>query len=457
MKNLFTIIAVAAGLCAATQVSALEHGSLAGVNAPLYLQYKANPQPATPEAGKTLDFKLVTIGQKTWAWTKINGSMVDPRDWASQLRYRQPNYNQADENNLVNRIGTTISYGIATKAMTINPLKVSIYQAPNGNTATEAMESATYNYDRTKPNSKNASDTEKPVMGECSYENLLSTKVDLKLAATDDSGLFFYYIEDAANGIADVTFFDEYPLPLSANKSYNVSITAIDFSGNESEPFVYHFSTGVLEGVTSGVAKGLYFEISSTATQLTVSAKPVDTKATIVNGNIEFVKYGGSFTGIAHKVVEENWAGIPSYTETLPHSFALGDIIHLNLAYLLGPLTPPVTAEEWSEVYGWSVLNNYTITTGPNAGAPLIHTIGTAISSISSANADAPLAIEQSGSLISIVANTPVSAQLFAVNGGLVFATESNVINTFDFAKGLYILKVQDAAGNAKAFKVVVK
>ncbi len=53
--------------------AAIDHGSVKGTGLPFYAQYNAGTlDPLTVRAGVTFDFKVVTIGSKTWGWTNTN-------------------------------------------------------------------------------------------------------------------------------------------------------------------------------------------------------------------------------------------------------------------------------------------------------------------------------------------------------------------------------------------------
>ena len=356
-------------LCSTGSVMALNHGSAIGKAEPLYPIYDAGT-PGTAVADKTIDFKMVSIGGRTWAWTNFNGGTIAGNAWSSQLRYRQPNYTAADENQLTNRVaGTQQTYGIATRTMTMNPLRISFLQEE----ANVFFESATFDYDYTRSNSADTSDNESPVLGSCTYANLSSSKVDLVLNATDNSGDYFYYIEDAANGIADVTFSNSYTISgLMAERQYNISVTAIDFSGNESTPSVISFSTGTVTSVTSGTAQGLYFELSTTPEGYLQIYGRLANGSPITDAYIRVVPYGGdlSSTDGEIKPVVENWAGVAEFTHVIRTAAltAAGTVLEFSFGYLQGP----VANGNW-EAFGYYVNDIEYVTDGANAGAKIVY------------------------------------------------------------------------------------
>ncbi len=92
-------------------------GSAKGTGLPLYTNNDGGLiNPATIKAGVTFDYKIVTIGAKTWAWTNLNGNTIGDAGWASQLRYWSTTTNHS-ENDLLNRVGTAQTYGSTTSAV----------------------------------------------------------------------------------------------------------------------------------------------------------------------------------------------------------------------------------------------------------------------------------------------------------------------------------------------------
>ncbi len=467
MKKSFYLSLVAV-LATAFNVMALDHGSIVGVEEPMSLRYNDSPQ--GPLTDKKVDYKIVTVGAKTWIWTNfVNGTLLETTAFnASQLRYRTtstPTPNTRTEEALRGRVpGTQQSFGMATSAFpTANSFYFSIYQAEGPNVATEAYETAIKSYNKTTQNSNDDADVTAPDLT-CEYQNLSGTSVDLVFSVTETSGQYFYYIKDVANGIEQVLFWDSYKLTgLQPDTEYNLSVTAIDFSGNESETKVITFDTTPPASINSGIAKDIYFQIGSTATELTVFARPttipdVALARTITGAEIKLIEYGkGDVTLVEPAVpILEDWAGQTSYTYKMSHSFPIGTLVEINLGYLLGPCIPPVTAEEWSAVYENYVYINQFVTDGADKGKAIVHIIGeNGISNIPNVNLDSPILYTQSEGLITINDNN--TAQLYAVGGQIVANAVANTINTSALAKGIYILKVKDVVGNITTFKIAVK
>ena len=84
----------------------------------------------------------------------------------------------------------------------------------------------------------------------------------LTFDGSDDSGHLFYHI--AGSGVLDVSFRPTITLTgLSANTSYSLTVTPVDFSGNEGTPQVVNFTTAGLIQVTYGVAQGIRLDRKS--------------------------------------------------------------------------------------------------------------------------------------------------------------------------------------------------
>ena len=231
---------------ATTQPEVTGIGSMIETGVALYPNDNtAPPVPgiATPVSGLSFDYKLVTVGSTTWAWTNVTGITLSHNSYSSQFRY-WPTTGAEIENNLTNYpSGTQQSYGTASNAQPNNPVTITFFQEQNN----VFYETSGYTYDNTIANSADASDKTAPVLT-CDSTSTSGLNLQLNLAATDDSGNYFYYIVDPTNGIQDVSFFDgSYQKGLSAGTDYDIKVYAIDFSGNESAPTEFKFSTPVID------------------------------------------------------------------------------------------------------------------------------------------------------------------------------------------------------------------
>ena len=232
MKKYFlSLIFIVAGFPA---FATINHGSIMGNNLPLYYPVRDGATPGDTVEG--FDFKAVTVGTKTWVWTNLNGRNIDGNNWSSRIRFRYP---AKQESNLSDRVAPTQqTYGV-TGIPDINPCahrdtgfgEITFLQEINGNFY--ETNSIAYNY--THLNSRDANDSTPPVLNPPTVVSQTAQQLRLSLSATDDSGNFFYYIEDAANKFGEVSFSSETVLRLDTDKSYLFSIYAVDFSGNQSE------------------------------------------------------------------------------------------------------------------------------------------------------------------------------------------------------------------------------
>ena len=232
-RLLFSIAAV----CVFCSAMALDHGSISVKNTQMYAQGDNGGKITEPIAGLTLDFKLVTVGTTTWAWTELKGANIMGESWSSQLRWWQTGSIEMPtgkvENQLTGRVaGTQQTFGKLASLPTINPVVISIFQHTPGEWV--FRESACFSYNYTAKNSANVEDVTAPVLAEPVIAAQTATSLTLSLAAADASNDLFFYIEDAENNYAEVFFSNQPTLSILEETDYTFSIKAIDFSGNES-------------------------------------------------------------------------------------------------------------------------------------------------------------------------------------------------------------------------------
>ncbi|MDR0863727.1 MAG: discoidin domain-containing protein [Candidatus Symbiothrix sp.] len=233
-KNLLFALITLMLMSGLNEVFAITHGSMKGTGLPLYDQYNKDPLPENPIAGFFIDYKMVTLGNKTYAWTNITGGVLGDAGWASQLRYWS-SANNVTENNLVERVGDTQSYGFGG-ALPNNPLEISFFQASDG-----FKESARFTYDATLKNSAVAGDATAPVLTATATDKQ-DNSVVLQLDGQDANDVF-YYITDG-EGYETIAFTNNFPLTgLTSGTNYSYTVTAIDFNGNESAPQTVNFQT----------------------------------------------------------------------------------------------------------------------------------------------------------------------------------------------------------------------
>jgi hypothetical protein len=264
-KKLLFVLVILAGLLV-KNVYAIDHGSLSVKNAPLYMQRDGIPvgsitptenqpnPPGNPVPGQTVDFKLVTIGNKSWAWTEIQGANIGDASYSSQLRWWNFPAQSGDnltgkvENNLTFRVdGTQQTYGTTANKPAGNPLIVTIFQDADG-----FKETDDFPYDYTAKNSIINGDNTPPVITTIN-KIVTDNSVTFEIAATEEND-FFYYITDGEN-YEEVSFLNTFTVSdLLAGCNYTYTLIAIDFNGNESEPKLVSFKTTGVFDITKNLA-----------------------------------------------------------------------------------------------------------------------------------------------------------------------------------------------------------
>ena len=222
-------------------MAALTHGSIKGTAVGLYDQYNEGAiNLTTLRAGKTCDFKVVTIGNKSWGLTNLTGTTIQGNGWSSQLRYwGGAGFTAKTENWLQTRIPTT-NYTLGTTTATIpSPLQLSFLQETSSNEFTETQR---VNYDITAKNSSVSGDVTAPVISSCTAADVAGTTATLNITGSDNLSDLFYYV--TGNGISEVMFLSSNTLTgLTPATAYNLTVTPIDFSGNEGTPATVQFKT----------------------------------------------------------------------------------------------------------------------------------------------------------------------------------------------------------------------
>jgi hypothetical protein len=120
------------------------------------------------------------------------------------------------------------------------------------------------------------------------------------LLASDDSNNYFYFIEDAANGVFEVSFVDEHYVVfgIDKTKTYNFTVTPVDFSGNEGTPIVLVLApaTGIDKVNAESVA------VAASNGELTVSGTAVQ--------NIAIYSVAGQLVSTANNTNTVNVASL---------------------------------------------------------------------------------------------------------------------------------------------------
>lgn len=362
-KLLFSLI-LTAGLMSTNSLLALDYGSIMRSGENLYPK-RDGAAPGATVNGMSFDFKVVTVGNKTWAWTNVEGLAIAGNAWSSQLRYYP--YEAARENQLKGRIpGTQQTYGMATVAPNQNPLEITFLQEENN----VFYETASFTYDYTKVNDADESDKTAPTLNTPVVNSQTAFSLDLSLSASDNSGELFYYIVDEAQNFVEVSFFDNIVLSLNAGSVYNFSIYAIDFSGNISDVKTVKTEEVEVKTVSEGTAQAISFKLDSRS----LTELVVDCSANEYIGDA-FVKISinGSTLDNEWKPTIDQGTGAKNYQIRIPSSeipgWAADVVISLNLGYIVMPIG------DW----GHYVMDNSTLTEGENAGTPIFHKIGTGV------------------------------------------------------------------------------
>lgn len=362
-KKLLRFWAIVIGLLCVGQVMALDHGSICGSDVSLY-PIRDGAAPGTALQNVTFDFKVVTVGSKTWAWTNVAGLTIAGNSWSSQLRYYP--YSNTRENLLTNRIsGTQQTYGVATVAPNQNPLEITFLQEENNN----FYETASYAYDYTKQNSADAGDNTAPELEQPVIVNQTALVLELSLSATDDSDDFFYYIVDEANNFSEVSFLDNVKLSLVMGIDYNFSVYAIDFSGNVSAVKTVSMQAAETVNIVEGIARALTFTLDSRSlTELVIACTSND----MIGDAFVKISVNGTEVGEWKPDIDTD-TGTKNYQIRVPASgipgWAEGVFLGLNLGYIIMPIG------DWNHY----VLQNTVVTEGANIDCPIFHKIGTGV------------------------------------------------------------------------------
>jgi hypothetical protein len=347
-----------------TANAVLTIASAKGAGLPLYTNNDGGLiNPATLKAGVTFDYKIVTIGAKTWGWTNLNGNTIGGAPWASQLRYWSTTTNHS-ENNLLNRVGTSQTYGSTTSAVPATK-SISFFQATGtaGFTETDRI-----TYDPTLINTPVAGDATLPAVSACTSSNITETTVDLSITGSDNSGDLFYYITYGSS-VAEVSFLPNITITgLTASTAYTLNVTPVDFSGNIGTSFPVTFTTGGLVQITSGIAQGVKFVLKSTATQFEFYYQPVDPSKKFRDTSLKITPSGGAQLAEIKPTISPD--STYAYAITTDASIA-SKIIAINCGYWFAPGLPDYS--DWVTVNG-------TITSGTLSGTPIKHQMGGGVS-----------------------------------------------------------------------------
>jgi hypothetical protein len=468
-KSIFLTFLLAA--FAGTNLFAVTHGSIIKKNAPLTPEQLPRDAFWTT-ANVTVDFKAVTINNKVWATFTGKGTYnLANNPWSSQVQLWTGTAKtfEISINNAADYI--TVDRTNKTTTVTAYPLKGNEFnfngfravQEDNNNFGwTEIM-----TYNQAAPNSGLTGDTEKPVLTSAVPGTQAGASLPITCEASDDSGDYFYLVTDASNNYAYASFSDAFTIGgLKAGTSYTLSVIAVDFSGNESDPLIIQIGEKQFESVLSGVAGDIEFELGSTATELQVRAKPVNEEATITTFKVQLGLENTTYTEddpLPYEAVLNEWSGIPLVSYTIKNAAifntAPDKIIYLRFTYLLGPNTEPVSAEDWANVYSQTKIVS-ALSEGVRKGEKIAIKLGdgevipTALAKVDNRR----IQLEQEGTSWYIRSLEPVrSVELYTVSGQKVYSGPSATVPVARLSKGVYVLKATDAKGYSETIKAIVK
>lgn len=352
------LLAMALCTVCVSHLAAVEHGSVAGQAVNLYVQHNGNFNPNATPLTQKLDFKVVTIGSKTWAWTHQIGGAVGAAGWASQFRTYAPA--KVEHNLTIRSDENSESSGIIGQAIP-EVSKISFFQAPND---ADFYETALYDYDVAKKNSADPNDKIPPVTGECKTTFVGSSTAILSLSATDNSNFFFYYLRNRADNMETVSFAPTITLDgLKAMTGYEIEVTPIDFSGNEGQTKTVSFKTQDIINITSGIAKDIRFVLKSTSEELEYYYEMVNPENTFRDA---FLKY--TVGGVTQEV-KPSISPDGKYCYGVLNSNRIWDeTLELNMGYFIYVAGEP----NWGDY----VIENTKITEGELAGTPIVCRMG---------------------------------------------------------------------------------
>ena len=432
-------------------------GSIKGTSVPLYIQgnivgtppvYGGDIAQPINTATALLDYKVVTRNGKSWVYTKFTGTAALDLSaaWTSQFRYWSV-ANAKTENNLTtSRNGSTkIVLGSTTATIPSSP-RISFFQALNPGGYGETLST---NYNPTIANSTVGGDVTAPSISACDV-TATETTADLTITGSDDSGDLFYHIVDAAHSIDEFALSTNITLTsLTTLVTYNLTITPIDFTGNEGTPFSKQFTTAGLVQSLSGIANDIRFVCKSTSTTLEYYYEYTDASKTFSDATLTITPAGGTTFDVKPTISPD---GKYCYGTTSDASIA-NKVVALNFKYL-------TLGGSW-------VNSNSVITSGDLTGTAIKHQMGSGLSTT-----EAVIPILNSVSLVDVTAtNAKLNIQgndnsgtvYYAITGG---TSPANGYRTGDYyflnlatGQNVYTLNVQakDLSGNTSSNTITQK
>ncbi len=284
-----------------------EHGSMQGNDLVVYdvAGGITEPTPFTT-AEMNINYKLVTIGNNPYVWVQNTGSWAfNNANYGVQLRF-WGNAGDYTASPMVKSSGQQeyCFSGVANRIPPTGAFKESIgfpggwSQGGTGWSTNEYItlyfysdrETNFIHYNKTAKNSAVEGDVTAPTKPSVTMGDVEETTASFTLSSSDDND-YFYYL--TGNGMERVLFKDNVTLTsLADSTEYTFQVTAVDFSGNESDVETIHFTTKGLYNVTSGETDQIRFVFKSTASVLEYYYEYKDPAKTFRDASLKITRAG---------------------------------------------------------------------------------------------------------------------------------------------------------------------
>ena len=258
LRNILTIISITVLSCSLSIQAQIQHGSIMGSDVLLNWD---NPQDDGGSKGN-FTYKVVTIGDQAWGYMRLddesrrgNGFVPDGTpgrimNWVADIPPILGNDNLTWNKNDAPVSGNPdyfTSIRLESRVKTADDKCFEVYG--KGWLPADAKQIGAWSYidgmwgisryridyKHDVANSRDEYDLDGPVM-ESAKVSIDGSTATFDFSAYDEMGEFFYIIKDEANGIQEVSFVDHFIISdLDADKTYNFTVTPIDFSANEGE------------------------------------------------------------------------------------------------------------------------------------------------------------------------------------------------------------------------------
>ncbi len=306
-KNLLFVLAMILSFSFASNVMALipDHGSMVGTGLTVY-----NTGTNAVDNAYSINYKFVTIGSKPYVWVKNTGTQnLSNTNYGIQLRFWTTPTNYAPTPSAGTGKQEYCFAGAANRIPSTGDFKESIgggaagwSQGGTGWTTQSYItiyffqnrETNSIAYNKTAKNSTVVGDVTAPAKPTYTMGTIAETAAAFTLASSDAND-FFYYIKDEAHGIEQVSFLSNVSLSgLNPNTTYNLKVTAVDFSGNESAEETVTFTTSGFYNITSGETPDIRFVFKSTTSVLEYYYEYKDPTKTFREASLKITPAGGT-------------------------------------------------------------------------------------------------------------------------------------------------------------------